>query len=510
MPYKIEKMWKNQGVMRDKGSSSVLFIILLVGVLLRVVASLGDYWLDEVISIVAVSELQSPFDIFTQLFTDNNHLLNSLQIYFFHSLGSESFYRVLPTLASIAVLIMVWDMLADKPIAEQVLGLSFFSFSYVLILLSTEARGYSFLLFASIALFSLFESTQGRLSFFHKLFFWFISILGVLAHYTFLQFYVALLCFHLLLVVRKKTSFWSLFNHIVPLSAFAGLYFVHMRHLSDGSGPLRSQIEVLINTLSISFGGIELGAHMPPQYGLCIFLFATCMALLLFGGVVSQLRRGSDDWIFYLMVIFVCPALGILYFEPRVVFVRYFLLSIAFSYFLLAKVVMRLQKRAIGVLVSLGVFGFFLLGNIYNTSFLLLFQRGKYQEAMNHMSQESEKRTLPKTVSSDHDWRNFTLIDYYSKRNEELPKLNYVANVPNAEASEWYLVHELSQRREARREMEAFGEGYTLEKTYLHSPLSGWSWFVYKRKEYRVPVSQEQEDLAVTAPQEMLQQSSQQ
>lgn len=470
-------------LMTNKAPSLLIALLLLIGVLLRIVSATGDLWLDEIVSLHAVSTLGSPLEIFTRLFSDNNHLLNSLQIYLFQTLGVPAGIRILPTLASIGSLIIVWQILSERSALEQVLALSFFSFSYVLILLGSEARGYSFMLFAALAAYSLFEYSRGELPVLQKLFFWLISALGILAHYTFLQFYLSLVVYHCLLVLRRRVRMRSLFNHLVPLFFVAFLYKIHLQHLSEGSGPLLSHLQVLIDAVSIAYGGIELSTGIAPEVGLLIFVGVAFIVLLLIGGIFSLLRAGVDEWLFFLMVIFISPALGILYFEPRVIFVRYFFLSIAFSYLLFARVVTLINYRIAGRFLGLGIFAFFITGNIVHNSELMLYHRGQYTTAIEYILSRSQALGVEPTVSSDHHYRNRTLIDFFGQSPPARePGLRYIEHPSNSNPPEWYLLHDITQDRPGSEILKLDQDLYKLQRSFLHSPLSGWSWFVYQRQ----------------------------
>ena len=51
---------------------------MVAGLMLRVFATGGELWLDEVWSLLKIADLTSPLEILTKVKHDNNHLLNSL------------------------------------------------------------------------------------------------------------------------------------------------------------------------------------------------------------------------------------------------------------------------------------------------------------------------------------------------------------------------------------------------------------------------------------------------
>ena len=84
----------------------VLVVGVIVAAALRVVAGLDDFWLDEIWTWVAVTQVQSATQIFTEFRYDNNHLLNTWIIYL---LGTEChwfFYRIPAVVAGIGTVVL--------------------------------------------------------------------------------------------------------------------------------------------------------------------------------------------------------------------------------------------------------------------------------------------------------------------------------------------------------------------------------------------------------------------
>ena len=70
---------------------------LLAGVTLRCSATAGELWLDELWSLLKVSQLANPVEILTTVKHDNNHILNSLWMWLCGPVQGAILYR-LPSL----------------------------------------------------------------------------------------------------------------------------------------------------------------------------------------------------------------------------------------------------------------------------------------------------------------------------------------------------------------------------------------------------------------------------
>jgi hypothetical protein len=61
-------------------------LLTLAGLLLRIAGARGDFWMDEILSLLSVSRVHSASEIVNGINNDNNHILNSLYLY---ALGSD-------------------------------------------------------------------------------------------------------------------------------------------------------------------------------------------------------------------------------------------------------------------------------------------------------------------------------------------------------------------------------------------------------------------------------------
>src|SRR5687768_3854612 len=131
-----------------------LWLIVAIFGALRAAALANDLWLDELWTLWHVNQLRSVGEILSRFIHDNNHPLNTLWMYAIAPLKTDWAYRLLSWLGGTAG---VW--LAAKVAAVQLVAVQrdattaqvrtvewitalLFGSSYLLIVYSSEARGY--------------------------------------------------------------------------------------------------------------------------------------------------------------------------------------------------------------------------------------------------------------------------------------------------------------------------------------------------------------------------------
>src|SRR5207253_29604 len=116
--------------------------VFLVAAAIRIRAAFNDLWLDEIWSVELVRELHSALGVFTQTHQANNHYLNSLFIYFVGQRGNWPGYRIPAECFGIGTVALAWFIGARRDRWTGFFSMLLASFSYVLVLYSSEARGY--------------------------------------------------------------------------------------------------------------------------------------------------------------------------------------------------------------------------------------------------------------------------------------------------------------------------------------------------------------------------------
>ncbi|MBV9617617.1 MAG: glycosyltransferase family 39 protein, partial [Verrucomicrobia bacterium] len=191
--------------------------------LIRIRAAFNDLWLDEIWSIELVRELHSALGVFTQTHHDNNHYLNSLFIYFFGQRGNWPGYRIPAEVFGIGTIVLAWLIGARHGKMTAFFSVLLVGFSYVLILYSSEARGYAPLIFFCFGCFLILHSFLEKPRWQLAALFSFAALLGLISHLTFLVFLAASLPWFCLSLLRlrlpiAKVATWTLACYCVPPS----------------------------------------------------------------------------------------------------------------------------------------------------------------------------------------------------------------------------------------------------------------------------------------------------
>jgi len=365
------------------------------------------------------------------------------------------------------------------------------SWSYLLIHFGTEARGYSLVIFfALLAWYALqkFEETvsgggdSGR-PWIWIIVFWSAVVLGFLAHLEFAICFAALVAWALWRFVRHRPKWrqalldpFALFT--VPVALFLVFYFVALRGMEVGGGPEWQVTPLLIKTASYTAGG--------PASGAAAGIVALLAVASIYVVLVYLMFERNDRWIFYAVVVVVPLGLiPILRLVP--LSVRYFMISVAASLVLLSSGYAALLRRGVAWRgIGLTLLAVFVAGNAVNTGNLLRFGRGQYLAALRFIQRNSDNREI--AITSDHDFRNGMLLNYYKRYLVRPDHVHYVyratldeENVRTKGASlgaEWLILHRFDLTEQSARVTDDYGNRYELVNTYRYSDLSGWNWLL--------------------------------
>ena len=162
---------------------------ILVASAYRLVASLDDFWLDEIWSWLIATRIESAMQIFTEIRHDNNHFLNTWLIYVLGTDRHWFFYR-LPAVAAGIGTVVICGLIARRwgrpgPLtATLITGASFPLIQY-----SSEARGYAYALLLAVAAFEIVQRSLEKPRLWQDGLFACCAVLGFLAHVTFVYAY---------------------------------------------------------------------------------------------------------------------------------------------------------------------------------------------------------------------------------------------------------------------------------------------------------------------------------
>ncbi len=465
-----------------------------VGTVVRVFAARNDLWFDEVWTLELLRERVHSFgDVFVHFKHSNNHHLCSLWMWLVGQNASALTYRLPSVLASVGTVVVAGLIGMRRSWLEGCIAVILTSWSYLLVHFGTEARGYSLAIFFALLAWYSLQQFEERRSWTWIVVFWSATVLGFLAHLEFAVCFAGLVVWSLWRLARYPQKWrqgvpdmFALFTvPVVPMLVF---YFVAIRGMEVAGGPTYQLWPLLIKTASYTLGGPGNGSAA----GIVSLVAAVTVCVVL----VYLIRDRDDRWIFYAVII-VAPMAVIAIKRPEQLYVRYFMISVAISLLLLAAGWAAIMRRGLaGLVTGLVLLAIFVTGNAVNTVNLLRFGRGQYLAALHFMEMHSNGRKV--VITSDHDFRNGMLVNYYKGYLERPNYTQYVdgatlreENVRTKGASlgaEWLILHRFDLTLRPARVADEYGNNYKLVSIYRYSDLSGWNWLLYHNLN-RLPVT---------------------
>jgi hypothetical protein len=454
--------------------------LLVLGVFLRYSAIHNQLWLDEILSLKLIGQLKSPWEIFS-LLHDNNHYLNSLFLFEVGPAATADSYRLAAFVFSLLTLSLAVIASFRRGALEGLFGSILFTCSYVVILYGTEARGYSSLIFFALLSFLLLQNFFRHSAMWLALCFSLSSILGMLSHFSFIPFYAALFVWSFFQLLGKKHklifSDFLLLN-LLPSTTAAAIYIDRFSKLTFAGGPQGSRLEVLVNAVSVPYGGYELSISNLDAGAVALGLAAVILALL-FIEIVQEIRAGRSDAWFLFLVVFCAPVILLFVVQPHVFVLRYILLSSVFSYLLAGGFLARMYRRdSAGAAASSILIVAFVIGNGFLFQKLVVSGRGQYREALEFIAENSPQKEI--YIGGNQDFRNALLVEYFGERSNTGKSFHYVeGQYPETTKAEWVIIQ--TQDQLLKPEAKLSDGNLTLSAVFDSAPLSGLRWFVYCR-----------------------------
>ena len=471
----------------NSGLGWALGVIVLFFAVVRSAGLFCDLWLDEIWSLRMVQSIQSPWEILTTLQHDNNHPLNSLFLYMVQP-GADWTYRLLSWYAGSASVWLAallagdhyrrWHPEESETLA-RVCGLLtavVVGGAYLLIHYSSEARGYAPAV--ACALLAVYALSRGSAESGIRwaAIYYGACVIGLAAHLAMVQIMLAAGCWAVMMLIANLSA-WrehlrrALIWQLPAWLFFGAYYFGFVRKMEIGGGPENALSQVLAE-LADTLLGIPA---LPGTIGVAILLGA------ILAGLVLVWNRSRGWTLFYVAVIFVTPAIGILFSRFTLLFPRYFIISAVFALIVIGYGLTRLWWHGrLGRGVCMAVLLLFLLGNGLQVKRLWTDGRGHYQEALNTILKRTPFEAV--TISSDHDFRNFALIDYYQTIAPVPRKIVYYQRDKLSPwGTQWRILHRIDDDSDRPKHVtDERGNFYVKERVYGYAGLSGWSWIVYR------------------------------
>jgi hypothetical protein len=455
-------------------TSPALAAIVVAGIALRLLASGGDLWLDEIWSLRQVQGVHGALAALT-IPHDNSHPLNALFLYFLGDAPQLAYRLLAVTSGGCTILLAAW---IGRDRVGSLLAAGLIALSFPMLVYSSEARGYMPAVAAAMAAYLITRRILVAARWPTIVGFWIASVIGLLSHYAFAQVLVAIgawAVWHLWSREHDRRAAVRLLIAMfaVPAAALALLYAGVLSHMRIGGGPVLRTSVVLADTIGWTLG-------LPTTW----LVPGLLLALLVIGCEIAALRRDGDDaWLFLLVLVVVMPAVVTIV-RPPILYARYFLLSIAFLVLALASLTTRLLRRG-GVAAALGVALLALVcgGNAWRDVLFLREGRGSYRAALAWMVQQTPRRTI--TITSTNDFAVRQEVDFHARAlatTGNAVAYQPLRTLPRAGA-DWLIVRrELHDPDSETTVEDAHGNTYDLRGTFPSYGPSGADWVLYARR----------------------------
>jgi hypothetical protein len=455
-----------------------LTIVLLVAAaaILRIRAAHNDLWLDEIWSLNLAQTVSSPIGVFTSLHHDNNHYLNTLWMVLLPGRGNWWGYRVPSVVFGIATVVVAGLVGNRRGRVNAVILMLLTTFSYFLILYSSEARGYSEEVFFCFLAFFILDHFVERPRLWLGAVFGASVILGVLSHLTFIPLYLSMIVWSAYRLFMPRTNLkWfvvrMLYCHALPMLFIAFLYAIDIRYIVVGGGRTEFSItECFAEALTWTYGGEGRIAM-----AIC---GAITVALCLSYGLRSSWRYKLDSWVLPVGLAIVVPLLFVQASDPATLYVRYFIVSMVFFLVLIGICLTSLFERGgLGRAVSIFLLAAYGAANGYYTRSLFSFGRGAFSQAVRYILQNTPGNVIE--AGGNHHFRIPTMLSFYAPLSGIPKNVKYLnQNEWPAGGPEWIIFQKPSFEDPVPP---AAGHHYVLARTYLATPLSGLHWFLYHK-----------------------------
>lgn len=464
------------------GQIALYLALVAVASTLRIEAARNSLWLDEIWSLDLASRLSSPLDIFYKIHSDNNHYLNALWLYFTGFQGDWPGYRIPSILAGIGSVVVAGLIAHRRNAASAFVAMLLTSFSYVLVLYASEARGYSTLVFFS--LFSYYwmdrylETRRWRMALAFSL----VASLGLLSHLTFVSFLFSSFLWAAFRLLDSHRGFKDVFVsltlcYLIPMLLLVLLYLIDIHFMVIVGGDQPGLFNCYMSSLAWALG-------MPP--GFATWMTFGIAAVIFILEICLLWQERPDLAVFFTSVVVIMPILLVLTGGSDVLYVRYFIISIAFFLILLSFLLASLcaswgnKGRVLCGLLLAG----YLAANGGHLLALFKYGRGNNAEAIHFLLQNSNKSAV--TVGGDQDFRIGTVLDFYSRTEIDGPRLKYFpAGSWPTNGVEWLICEKESYEDPVppgKLLVDPLGRQYDLVRIFPTAPLSGLHWFIYHNR----------------------------
>lgn len=466
--------------------TAVSFFIIAGASALMFLAARGDLWHDEIWSILFAESATTPLELF--FFNhDNNHLLNTLFLYLVGNQRHLIVYRLFSVLSGIGSLLLVGHIAQNLwGNLEKLLALVLCGFSFPLILIFSEARGYAPAILFSLLAFACLPRVADSLKPLPFLLFWAACVLGILSHATFVIVFFAMAVYALSLLFAAHGQQKPLYPQAIrlflvygpPAIFMAGLYLWFFSSMIIGGGPGVSKWQTILQSLSLPFGHI-----WKPV--VAIFAGITT-ALVMVAGCFLLYRQKNRLWCFFVTALLAAPVLLLVITRPSYFSPRYLTICLPFFYLLAARLLSALATSGRwNKWITIVLMALFIAGNTQPMFSLLLNGRGHYKAALDAIVKHSAG---DKVVISGEDYYSIMrLVLFYRRFLPSSPVIQYAKPSEwEQQQPDWLITHGQGQDRPLPIIVMPIIGSYRLFDEYRYNGYgSGWHWFVYQKAPHK-------------------------
>lgn len=457
----------------------VSLVILIAAAALRVWGAQNEFWLDEIWSLGLAQQVQSPEEVFT-LHHDNNHYLVTLWMYLLGDVSGWIVYRIPSLLTGIGTVALAGWIARQWGSFAVVATLLLTASSYILVVYSSEARGYALAGFFALAAYLALQKFLANRDVRWALAFAGLSMLGFLSHLTFLQFYLGAMAWSFMETMQTPRSGAKKLEdlvlcHAAPLALVGVLYLVDVRYLRIGGGDRMNIYEMVAKSIALAVGAGS--ASLTRNLIVGGLTVAASLA-----AIVSLVRTKSDVWLFFLITVLIAPVALLVARRPDILYPRYFYINILFLLLLLGYFLGRLwQFDRLGRVLAVAWLAIIVAANLRQDVALLELGRGNAREALQYMGQHTAGRDV--RVRGNHDTRVGLTLYYHRNALPQDKLLNFVlATDKKAPEPEWIVVfNQLETYEPLPALFNSQKERWDFERLYRSSNLSGFNIAIYHR-----------------------------
>jgi hypothetical protein len=453
-----------------------LICLLVAAAAVRYRALFTDFWLDEIFSYDGLArQAHSAADIFLNpsLKHDNNHHLNTLWLYVFRSHHGWVLLRMPSFVAGVLIVALVHVIASRRSALDGWLAGLLSAFSFMLVIYSTEARGYALLLaFALLAYLALHSYLKRPAAGSAALFFVWI-VLALAAHPTVIHFYAGALLWSGYRLRQQRRQLVSL--HAAPAIWFLLWGALVLRGSTIGGGDPRPWQRTADEALAWTFG-YPLST-IPP-----IVAVSAAAGLVILDAWLLW-REGSDEGLFFTGAI-LGPVVFVAALSPPYLFARYFLVSLLLLLLVAARHLARLWRmRTWGPPVAAAVLAASAVGNLVDIVPFSRYGRGEASRAVADLEREAGRPGITVSSLSLDRW-NTLPIEFYerelglSHRIQYVPRDQFGTSAP----VDWVIDQTQDPDHVIPRKIEPWpGKRYALAHVYSAFGPSGFTWILYRQ-----------------------------